>query len=78
MKDFLYVSRKNEVGTQRRIMIRLYERQYKLKKVKYLTGAKTGVKTLFCSDQLFSSTNAFTRMHSNPTNIFPPIKYLLF
>ena len=44
VKDFLYVSRKREVGTQAKIMIPLCERQHKLKEVKYLIGAKTGVK----------------------------------
>ena len=34
--------------------------------------------TLFCSDQLFSSTKTFIRLRSNPTNTFSPIKYLLF
>ena len=60
-------------------MIHLYERQCKLKKVKYLIGAKTGVKVIrSSSNQLFSSTNAFTRLRSNPTNTFSPIKCLLF
>ena len=79
VKDFLYVSRKRKVRTQRRIMIRLCERQQKLKEVKYLIGAKTGVKWhLYCSDQSFSPTNTFTRLCSNLTNTFSPIKYLLF
>ena len=47
VKDFLYVSGKRKVGTQRSIMTRLCERQHKLKKAEYLIGAKTGVKYLF-------------------------------
>ena len=56
-------------------MIRLCERQHKLKKVKYLTGAKV---TSFCTDQSFSPTNTFTQLCSNLTNTFSPVKYLLF
>ena len=79
VKDFLYVSRKRKVRTQRRIMIRLCERQQKLKEVKYLIGAKTGVKWhLYCSDQSFSPTNTFTRLCSNLTTTFSSIKYLVF
>ena len=44
LKDFLYVKRKKKLGTQKRIMTRLCERQHKLKKVKHLIGEKTGVK----------------------------------
>ena len=75
VKYFLHVKRKRKVGTQRRIMIRLGERQHKLKKVKYLTGAKV---TSFCTDQSFSPTNTFTQLCSSLTNTFSPVKYLLF
>ena len=44
VKEFLYVSGKRKVGTQRRIMTRLCDRQHKLKKAEYLIGVKTGVK----------------------------------
>ena len=40
----LIQAEKGEAGTQRRIMIRLNERRYKPKKVKYLIGAKAGRK----------------------------------
>ena len=79
VKDFLYVSWKRKVRTQRRILIRLHERQHKLKKVKYLIVAKTGVKWhLLVVTHHFSPTNTFTRLYSHLTTTFSPIKYLLF
>ena len=56
-KVFLYVSRKRKVGTHARIMIPLCEWQHKLKKVKYLIGAKTGVKW-----HLFVVSNHFLQL----------------
>ena len=41
-------------------------------------GKNWGKVTSFCSDQSFSPTNTFTRLCSNLTTTFSPIKYLLF
>lgn len=61
-------------------MIRLYERQYKLKNVKYFIWAKTGGKWHFLvvAKYFFQLQQYFYKTISSPSYTFSPIKYLLF
>ena len=76
---FYKYAKKAEVSAQRRIMICLNERQYKLKRSKITYKGKTwGKVTLARCDQLFYLSITFMQLTSNPLNTFSPIKYLLF
>ena len=60
-------------------MIRLCERQHKLKKKKIPYWVKNRAKvTSFCSEQSFSPTSTFIRLSSSLTTTFSPVKYLPF